>query len=126
MLVTEHNQSKVAEARAFQPLADGIASELRQVVLGHPGQIRAQRVPQNEAPATEFIAARWHFGTNGMIGHMGWSHNYPNSDINLNEFLERATLLDLDRMLDPGQRERAVANLRRYAQEFRSLAGPAP
>ena len=59
---------------------------------------RAQRIPQNEAPATEFIAARWHFGTNGMIGHMGWSHNYPNSDINLNEFLERATLLDLDRM----------------------------
>ncbi|MGV3592912.1 MAG: DUF4159 domain-containing protein, partial [Gammaproteobacteria bacterium] len=39
-----------------------------------------------------------HFGTNGMIGHMGWSHNYPNSDINLNEFLERATLIALDRM----------------------------
>ena len=59
---------------------------------------RAQRIPQNDAPATEFIAARWHFGTNGMIGHMGWSHNYPNSDINLNEFLERATLLDLEHM----------------------------
>lgn len=37
-----------------------------------------------------------------------------------------AFLLDLDRMLEPGQRARAVANLRRYAQEFRSLAGPSP
>jgi len=45
------------------------------------------RIRQNDAPATEFIAARWHFGTNGAIGHMGWSHNYPNSDRNLNEFL---------------------------------------
>lgn len=53
------------------------------------------RIRQNDAPATEFIAARWHFGTNGAIGHMGWSHNYPNSDRNLNEFLERSTRLDV-------------------------------
>jgi hypothetical protein len=37
-----------------------------------------------------------------------------------------AMLLDLDRMLEPAQRARAVANLRRYAQEFRTLAGRAP
>jgi hypothetical protein len=55
-------------------------------------------MPQNDAPATEFVAARWHFGTNGMIGHMGWSHNYPQSDRHLNEFLERSTLLDLEEM----------------------------
>jgi hypothetical protein len=53
-------------------------------------------VTQNVPPATEFVAARWHFGTNGYIGHMGWSHNYPSSDRNLNEFLGRATRVDVE------------------------------
>lgn len=57
---------------------------------------RTRGVPQNVPPATEFIAARWHFGTNGAIGHMGWSHNYPQSDEHLNEFLVRATGVDLE------------------------------
>lgn len=57
---------------------------------------RSMRIAQNQPPATEFIAARWHFGTNGAIGHMGWSHNYPDSDQNLNEFLTRATGLDVE------------------------------
>ena len=56
----------------------------------------SRRIPQNEPPATEFIAARWHFGTNGYIGHRGWSHNYPNSDEHLNEFLKRSTSLDVE------------------------------
>lgn len=55
-------------------------------------------IQQNDPPATEFIAARWRFGTNGWFGHMGWSHNYPASDRNLNEFLNRTTLLDVDVM----------------------------
>ena len=54
------------------------------------------RITQNEPPPTEFVAARWHFGTNGYIGHRGWSHNYPNSDRNLNEFLGRATRVDVE------------------------------
>lgn len=54
--------------------------------------INSQPVP----PTTEFIAARWHFGTNGDIGHMGWSHNYPQSDRNLNDFLERTTRINLE------------------------------
>jgi hypothetical protein len=56
------------------------------------------RIPQNDPPNTEFVAARWHFGTNGMIGNMGWSHNYPQSDQHLNEFLERSTLLDVEEL----------------------------
>jgi len=52
-------------------------------------------IEQNDPPQTEFIAARWHFGTNGLIGHMGWSHNYPESDRHLNQFLARATGLDM-------------------------------
>ncbi len=51
---------------------------------------------QPEPPRTEFIAARWHFGTNGDIGHMGWSHNYPQSDLHLNDFLERTTRINLE------------------------------
>jgi hypothetical protein len=62
------------------------------------GQFRRGYIPQNEPPNTGFIAARLHFGTNGDIGHGGWSHNYPDSDMNLNEFLERATLLDVEQM----------------------------
>jgi hypothetical protein len=57
---------------------------------------RQVRIPQNDPPATEFIAARLHFGTNGAIGHMGWSHNYPQSDRHLNEFMARATGIDVD------------------------------
>jgi hypothetical protein len=34
-------------------------------------------------------------------------------------------LLDLDRTLTPAQRSRAVANLRRYAQDFTFLASRA-
>jgi hypothetical protein len=49
----------------------------------------------NDAPATELVAARWRFGTNGMIGHMGWSHNYPYSEIHLNEFVENTTRIDV-------------------------------
>ena len=47
-------------------------------------------------PATEVILQRWHFGTNGAIGHMGWSHNYPYSEINLNEFIGRTTRIDVE------------------------------
>jgi hypothetical protein len=57
---------------------------------------RPIRIPQNDPPATELIVARLHFGTNGRIGHMGWSHNYPNSDRNLNDFLARATGIDVE------------------------------
>jgi Domain of unknown function (DUF4159) len=58
---------------------------------------------------TEFIATRWHFGTNGAIGHMGWSHNYPESEINLNEFIGRTTRIDVEddsyRLLELGSPE---------------------
>lgn len=59
-------------------------------------QFGRRRAPvQNDPPPAELTVARLHFGTNGAIGHMGWSHNYPESDRNLNEFLERATNIDL-------------------------------
>jgi hypothetical protein len=57
---------------------------------------RGGRIVQNDPPPTEFIAARWHFGTNGYIGHRGWSHNYPQSDQHLNQFLGRATRVHVE------------------------------
>lgn len=67
------------------------------VSLSHAQRFR-RAMPQNNPPATEFIAARWHFGTNGYIGHMGWSHNYPQSDMHLNDFLVRATGIDVQEL----------------------------
>jgi hypothetical protein len=60
------------------------------------GWFRGRPVVQNEAPQTDLVVARWRFGTNGAIGNMGWAHNYPESDQNLNEFLERATRMDVE------------------------------
>jgi hypothetical protein len=53
-------------------------------------------VEDNDPPPTEFIASRWRYGTNGAIGHMGWSHNYPDSELNLNEFIGRTTRVDVE------------------------------
>jgi hypothetical protein len=53
-------------------------------------------IPQNEPPPTELVVARWRYGTNGWFGHLGWSHNYPSSDRNLNEFIASATGIDVD------------------------------
>jgi len=68
------------------------------------GQFRGRRssygyggtFDDNQPPATEFVSMRWHFGTNGAIGHMGWSHNYPYSEINFNEFIGRTTRIDVE------------------------------
>lgn len=57
---------------------------------------RRYRMQQNEPPATELVVARLKFGTNGYIGHRGWSHNYPASDENFNEFIRRSTGINVD------------------------------
>jgi hypothetical protein len=67
------------------------------------------RIYQNDPPKTELVVARWRFGTNGLIGHRGWSHNYPESDENLNEFIRRSTGINVDvlsyRIVDLGSDE---------------------
>jgi hypothetical protein len=68
------------------------------VAVANAQAFRRRFIEQNDPPATEFVAARWRFGTNGWFGHMGWSHNYPASDQNLNTFLDRTTLVDVDTM----------------------------
>lgn len=72
------------------------------------GPIRGP-VADNHPPPTELIVSRWHFGTNGRIGHMGWSHNYPESEHNLNEFIARTTRVNVElqsyRLLELGSAE---------------------
>lgn len=51
---------------------------------------------QNGPANTELVVARLRFGTNGRIGHRGWSHNYPDSDRHLNSFLKRSTSINVD------------------------------
>jgi hypothetical protein len=105
------------------------------------GQFRGRRytIEENVPPPTEFVGMRWRFGTNGAIGHMGWSHNYPYSEVNLNEFIGRTTKVDVEdnsyRLLElsspdifdypfayisePGEMELTddeVANLREYIE----------
>ena len=81
-----------------------VAAVLALVVAGlASGQFRGRRsaygygtFDDNAPPRTEFVNMRWHFGTNGAIGHMGWSHNYPYSEVNLNEFIGRTTKIDVE------------------------------
>jgi hypothetical protein len=53
------------------------------------------RVPQNNPPPTELVIARWRFSTNGNINHMGWSHNYPNAEMHLNQLVSETTLVNV-------------------------------
>jgi hypothetical protein len=53
------------------------------------------RIQQNEPPPTEMVIARWRFTTNGRIGHMGWSHNYPDAEIHLNQMISETTRMDV-------------------------------
>jgi hypothetical protein len=71
-------------------------------VLLSAGYARAQfgrwncaSLEDNAATPSEFAVARWRFGTNGRIRNCGWSHNYPESEINLNEFIGRTTRIDV-------------------------------
>ena len=80
---------------------------------------------------------RWKYGTNGRFGHMGWSHNYPNSEEHINAFIRGVTAVNVDYLSyrivelgsdeifkypfayvsEPGEMlltEREVENLRKY------------
>jgi hypothetical protein len=55
-------------------------------------------IEQNDPPKTEFVLARWRYTTNGAIGGVGWAHNYPEGEINLNQFMAGVTGLDVERL----------------------------
>jgi hypothetical protein len=79
-----------------------IVTLLISFVLGFAQLDYAQRgfgrffIEQNDPPATEFVIARWKFSTNGRIGNMGWSHNYPNAEIHLNQMISEVTAVNVE------------------------------
>jgi hypothetical protein len=54
-------------------------------------------VDQNEPPETEFVFARWHYGT-GRYGGGGWAHDYPNAEEHILQVMKTTTGIDLDRL----------------------------
>jgi hypothetical protein len=76
----------------------GVVFILAAAALSQAQIFRRFFIEQNEPPPTELVVARWKFGTNGYIGHMGWSHNYPISDQHINQLIAEATDVDVDRM----------------------------
>ena len=66
-------------------------------------------IRQNNPPPTEFVIVRWRFGTNGNIGHAGWTHNYPNAEIHLNQMISEVTGINVEtesyRIVDLGSEE---------------------
>ena len=79
-------------------------------------------IVQNNPPSTELVVARLRYGNNGDIGGMGWAHNYPDAEINLNTFVGRATSINVQptsfRIVDLGSDE-----LFRYPFAFISEPG---
>jgi hypothetical protein len=68
------------------------------LLQGQFGFRRFFNMPENDPPPTELIIVRWRYGTNGMIGHTGWSHNYPTAEMHLNELIAEITSVDVDPM----------------------------
>jgi len=66
-------------------------------------------IEQNDPPPTEFVIARWKFGTNGNIGHAGWTHNYPDAEIHLNQMIAEVSRINVEnlsyRIVDLGSDE---------------------
>lgn len=55
-------------------------------------------VMQNDPPPTDFIIARLRYSNNGRIGSMGWAHNYPEGEMNLNDFIRGVTNIQVERL----------------------------
>ena len=88
------------------------------------GQFRGRRYmtfEDNAPPPTEFIVARFKYGTNGAIGHMGWSHNYPDAEMNLNEFIGRTTKIHVE---DPSYRLLELSNPEIFNYPFAYVSEP--
>ncbi len=52
---------------------------------------------QNKPPDTEFIFARWHYGTGRRRGD-GWSHDFPTAEEHILQIAKEATGINLERL----------------------------
>src|SRR5947207_2201789 len=51
---------------------------------------------QNEPPPTEFIFARWHYGT-GRFGGGGWVHDYPTAEEHILQIMKETSGINVER-----------------------------
>ena len=54
-------------------------------------------VDPHETPETEFVFARWHYGT-GRYGGGGWMHDYPTAEVHLLQIMKEVTSIDVERL----------------------------
>jgi hypothetical protein len=75
-------------------LAGGILLSLLSgtVLLGQFGRFRT--LYQNDPPDTEFVFARWRYGSGGG----GWNHDYPYAEEHINQVMHEATGIGVERM----------------------------
>ena len=52
---------------------------------------------QNEPPNTEFVFARWHYGTGRYRGD-GWSHDYPTAEEHILQIMKETSVIDVEKM----------------------------
>src|SRR5262245_8394461 len=88
-----HRLAALAAAPVLLFVAGGSAMLFAQVLGYWRGPI-----VQNTPPKTEFVFARWRYTTNGRIGGVGWAHNYPEGEMNLNQFIKGVTGLNVERL----------------------------
>ena len=50
-----------------------------------------------DPPPTEFIFARWHYGT-GRFGGGGWAHDYPTAEEHILQIMKETSLINVDRI----------------------------
>jgi hypothetical protein len=62
-------------------------------VLGAQFGGRGLNLPNNEPPPTEFVFARWEYSSNG-----GWWHDYPDAEEHLNQVMDEATGVNVEKM----------------------------
>src|SRR5438552_11603232 len=51
----------------------------------------------NEPPPTEFIFARWHYGT-GRFGGGGWVHDYPTAEEHILQIMKETSGINVERL----------------------------
>ena len=52
---------------------------------------------QNKPPDTEFVLARWHYGT-GRYGRDGWAHDYPTAEEHILQIMKETSAINVDRL----------------------------
>jgi hypothetical protein len=107
--LTQEQAGRVRQYSERAPLADELRERERQRLQGELLALTRERQAQTQLPAR---AAHWERGRD--------------PELDAAAALQRrelfAMLLDVERMLSPGQRARAIARLREHAADFRELA----